>query len=137
MSRPTLRAAERALFALALPCLGLYAAGKGEAWLFERREEARLATATGEGSARLADPSPALRGKGHLRRSTQAGAAWGRLEAPRVGLRALVAEGTDAATLRVAVGHLPRTSFPDEFGNVALAGHRDTVFRPLRDLLPG
>ena len=54
-----------------------------------------------------------------------------------MGLRALVAEGTDAATLRVAVGHLPRTSFPDELGNVALAGHRDTVFRPLRDLLPG
>jgi len=54
-----------------------------------------------------------------------------------LGLDALVAEGVDAATLRVAVGHVPDTAFPDEVGNVALAGHRDTVFRPLRDLQPG
>jgi sortase A len=33
------------------------------------------------------------------------------------------------------VGHLPDTAFPDEVGNVALAGHRDSVFRPLRDLI--
>jgi sortase A len=47
-----------------------------------------------------------------------------------------VAEGVDASTLRVAVGHLPGTAFPDELGNVALAGHRDSVFAPLRDLRP-
>ena len=35
------------------------------------------------------------------------------------------------------MGHLPETAFPDEPGNVALAGHRDSVFRPLQDLLLG
>jgi sortase A len=65
------------------------------------------------------------------------GRAWGRIVIPRLGLDALVAEGIDAATLRVAVGHVPDTAFPDELGNVALAGHRDTVFRPLRELQPG
>ncbi len=69
-----------------------------------------------------------------LRTLARPGRAWGRIEVPRLGLRAFVAEGIDPATLRVAVGHLPDTAFPDELGNVALAGHRDSVFRPLQDL---
>lgn len=136
MPRAVLRSAERALLALALLCFGYYAAGQGQAWLFERREEARLAAASGEGSLGPGDPSPSSSGEG-LRRSAQPGRAWGRIEVPRLGLHALVAEGIDPATLRVAVGHLPGTAFPDELGNVALAGHRDSVFRPLQDLLPG
>jgi len=35
------------------------------------------------------------------------------------------------------VGHLPGTALPGEAGNVALAGHRDGLFRPLRDVRPG
>ncbi len=56
----------------------------------------------------------------------------GRLEIPRLGMQAIVAEGTDSGTLRRAVGHVPMTSLPGEEGNVALAGHRDSFFRPLR-----
>jgi sortase A len=134
VKRPILRAAERTLFASAVLCLGLYAAGTGEAWLFGLREDARLAAASGEGSA-VPGPSPAFRAR--LRYSAEAGHAWGRIEVPRLGLDALVAEGIDPATLRVAVGHIPDTAFPDEIGNVALAGHRDSVFRPLRDLIAG
>ncbi len=40
----------------------------------------------------------------------------------------------DTTTLRRAVGHLPETAFPGEAGNVALAGHRDTIFRGLKGL---
>ena len=29
-------------------------------------------------------------------------------------------------------GHIPGTPLPGEAGNVAIAGHRDTFFRPLR-----
>jgi len=47
-----------------------------------------------------------------------------------------VAEGVDDATLGVAIGHFPGTPFPGEPGNVALAGHRDTVFRALDEVLP-
>ena len=61
----------------------------------------------------------------------------GRLEIPRIGLSAVVAEGDDENTLKVAVGHLPDTPLPWQEGNTALAGHRDTFFRPLRRIQPG
>jgi sortase A len=32
------------------------------------------------------------------------------------------------------VGHIPGTALPGEDGNVGLSGHRDTFFRPLKDL---
>lgn len=63
--------------------------------------------------------------------------AIGRLEIPRIGLSAVVAEGDDEKTLRVAVGHLPDTPLPWEEGNAAFAGHRDTFFRPLRRIQMG
>jgi sortase A len=61
----------------------------------------------------------------------------GRLEIPRLGVEAIVAEGTDSKTLRRAVGHVPTTSLPGEAGNVALAGHRDSFFRPLKSVRVG
>lgn len=61
----------------------------------------------------------------------------GRLEIPRIGLSAIVAEGDDEATLNVAVGHLPDTPLPWHEGNSALAGHRDSFFRPLRRIQIG
>jgi sortase A len=61
----------------------------------------------------------------------------GRLEIPRLGLSAIVAEGDDEDTLKVAVGHLPDTPLPWQDGNTALAGHRDTFFRPLRRIQLG
>jgi sortase A len=58
----------------------------------------------------------------------------GRLEIPRLHLSVIVAEGDDEDTLRVSVGHLPDTPLPWEVGNSALAGHRDTFFRPLKNI---
>jgi len=58
----------------------------------------------------------------------------GRLLIPQLRLTAIVQEGVDAGTLRRAVGHVPGTALPGERGNVALAGHRDTLLRPLRDI---
>lgn len=55
----------------------------------------------------------------------------GRLQAPRVNLSVMVVNGDDEATLKVAAGHLPDTPLPWEFGNSAVAGHRDSFFRPL------
>jgi LPXTG-site transpeptidase (sortase) family protein len=43
-------------------------------------------------------------------------------------------EGTGEGTLGLAVGHIPGTSFPGQPGNVAVAGHRDTLFRSLRKI---
>ena len=65
------------------------------------------------------------------------GAVIGSLDIPRLGLSAAIAEGDDAATLRVAIGHLPDTPLPWEGGNSALAAHRDTFFRPLARIRVG
>ena len=61
----------------------------------------------------------------------------GRLEIPRLGIRAIVREGVDDETLKVAVGHIPGTARPGEIGNIGLAGHRDTFFRALRKIRKG
>ena len=58
----------------------------------------------------------------------------GRLEIPRVQLSVMVVDGDDEATLKVAAGHLPDTPLPWEFGNSAVAGHRDSFFRPLSQI---
>jgi sortase A len=58
----------------------------------------------------------------------------GRLEIPRLKLGVMVREGADEGTLSRAVGHIPGTAMPGNVGNVALAGHRDTFFRALRNI---
>jgi sortase A len=61
----------------------------------------------------------------------------GRLEIPRLGVSVVVMNGDDDQTLALAAGHLPDTPMPWEWGNSAVAAHRDTFFRPLKDLQPG
>jgi sortase A len=64
--------------------------------------------------------------------------AWiARLEAASVALSATVLEGSDDGTLSRAAGHIEDTAFPGERGNIGIAGHRDTVFRPLGRLHAG
>lgn len=63
--------------------------------------------------------------------------ALGRIEIPSIGLSTMVMEGIDSAALRLGVGHIPGTALPGKPGNVALAGHRDTFFRGLRNVHPG
>jgi sortase A len=58
----------------------------------------------------------------------------GRIEISNIGLSAMILEGTDAPTLRRAVGHIPGTPLPGQRGNVAITGHRDTFFRSLRNI---
>lgn len=58
----------------------------------------------------------------------------GRLRIPRLHVSAMVREGVGESTLRVALGHIPGTALPGTPGNVGLAGHRDTLFRPLRQI---
>ena len=49
----------------------------------------------------------------------------------------MVLEGTDSRTLRRAAGHIPGTALPWQPGDVGIAGHRDTFFRPLRKICRG
>jgi sortase A len=61
----------------------------------------------------------------------------GEIQVPRLGLNAIVVQGDSPDSLTRAVGHLSDSALPGEWGNVALAGHRDTFFRPLRDIRLG
>jgi len=60
----------------------------------------------------------------------------GKLEIPRLNVSVMVVEGADTSNLKHAVGHITGTVLPGELGNVGIAGHRDTSFRPLRLVQP-
>ena len=65
------------------------------------------------------------------------GVSIGEIQIPRLGLTAMVVQGESPAILQRAVGHLADTALPGESGNVVLAGHRDTFFRPLKHIRAG
>lgn len=62
------------------------------------------------------------------------GSVLGRVEIKRLNVSAMVREGADAKILSIAVGHVPSTSLPGATGNFAIAAHRDTLFRALKDI---
>jgi LPXTG-site transpeptidase (sortase) family protein len=83
------------------------------------------------------DPSVKMNGiPGDISEPTE-GSLVGRLKIPRLDVSAVVLEGVQPKTLRVAVGHLSGTPLPGEPGNVDVAGHRDTFFRGLRKIQKG
>lgn len=55
--------------------------------------------------------------------------AW--LDIPRLHISTAVLEGDDTLSLRYGAGHVPGTPLPGSAGNVGIAAHRDTIFRPL------
>ena len=65
------------------------------------------------------------------------GGVIGEIQVPRLQLKAIVVQGDSHTILRRAVGHIPGTALPGAAGNVVLAGHRDTFFRPLRNIRVG
>ncbi len=67
-------------------------------------------------------------------KTLETGLLLGRLRISRLKLAVMVREGAGESTLRRAVGHIPGTALPGNLGNVGLAGHRDTFFRPLADV---
>ena len=91
----------------------------------DEREFARLETGT------TASERPSSRGGAPKRAS---GSRVGRLVIPRLNLRTMVREGTGETVLTVAAGHIPETALPGELGNVGVAGHRDTLFRGLKNI---
>ena len=115
--------AQRALFACAVLLLGYCGFALGDAWVFQRRESLDL--------DRLLRDRRATSGSA---RASGTDGLIGRIEIPRLLLSAVVVEGIDKTTLRRAVEHIPGTALPGQPGNVGLAGHRDTFFRPLKDV---
>jgi sortase A len=136
--RRILKWSQRALFACAILLLGYCGFALTDAWLFQRRESRELERLLRERRAASAvAPQPVLAAIPTAVPAAEAGSLIGRIEIPRLLLSVVVVEGVDKTSLRRAVGHIPRTALPGAAGNVGLAGHRDTFFRPLKDVKIG
>ena len=124
-----LRWTQRGLLAGAATLLGYGAFVVVDTWTYQHRAtQALMPLRTGAPAspASLAvSPLPPLVGPDGL---------MGRIDVPRLGVSVAVAEGTDNPTLRHAAGHIAGTGVPGEVGNIGIAAHRDTFFRPLRNI---
>jgi sortase A len=80
------------------------------------------------------------RSTAHRARQVGAGHALARIVIPRIGLKAVVVEGTTSADLEKGPGHYPATALPGLGNTSAIAGHRTTWgawFRHLDELHKG
>lgn len=59
---------------------------------------------------------------------------FGRLEIPRLRLSVIIFEGATADVLQVGAGHVANGGAQTSGENVVIAAHRDTYFRPLRNI---
>jgi sortase A len=130
-----LRWAQRGLFAAGVLMLAYCGFVVLDAWMFQDREDSEFErllaehqTASGQKLQTASAGSPKLSPHAVM------GALIGRIEIRRVGISVMVVEGTGGKTLRRAVGHIPGTSLPGDPGNIGISGHRDTFFRPLRNI---
>ncbi len=65
------------------------------------------------------------------------GTLLGRIDVPRLGVSALILQGSGERWLEQAAGHIPETPLPGDDGNAAIAGHRDSVFSGLKEIRLG
>jgi sortase A len=133
-----LRLLERLLLIVGIACLGYYGYVSAETALYQAYEtrelDAILASAPARPAPEIASVAAAPRP--HPAPVAKAGTTLGRLEIPRLRVSAIVRAGSDARTLRLAVGHIGGTALPGERGNIGLAAHRDTFFRRLGQIRP-
>ena len=120
----------RALIAFGLACLIFYSVVTVHTWRYQRTAKSQV-----EQMVSIERP-PAVRAEmPDVSKPLETGELIGRVDIPRLKLSAAVAEGDDERTLGKAVGHLPDTPLPwDRRGNVALAAHRDGLFRKLEKI---
>jgi sortase A len=136
--RLILRWTQRVLSACAIALLGYCAFVLLDSWYFQNRQSRDLDRLVR--SARIANtpagtPQTSPPAAPQAPPNLTAGDLIGRIEIPRLGLSAVIVEGIGGRDLRRAVGHIPGTPLPGQRGNAAIAGHRDTFFRPLKDVL--
>ncbi len=120
--RLVLRWAQRTLFAAAFLMLAYCGFVVVDTWRFQHQETPNF------------DRPPLVQTSPQPAAAVGSGGLIGRIEIQRLGISVVVAEGTTAHTLRHAAGHIEGTALPGQTGNVGIAGHRDTLFRPLRNI---
>jgi sortase A len=91
---------------------------------------------SGTNSARSGTPSERSP-DGRWMQRVVAGSSFARMAIDRLHVNVAVIEGDSDADLRLGAGHIPYTALPGDSGNVGIAAHRDTFFRPLRNIRKG
>ena len=137
--RFALRGSRWLFLTLAVASLGYVAFSLVDAQVFQADENWRFSLAEKNARQPLAvaesNVPTSFLANGKVRHPAIAlGSVLGRIEIGRIGIAVIIVEGTNGRTLRRAVGHVPGTALPGERGNVAITGHRDTFFRPLRNI---
>jgi sortase A len=105
-----MRILSRILFVLGVLCLATYGFVAVQAHVYQQRMASALESGVSDGDL------------------------LGKLEIPRLNLSVMVMEGVAEKTLRLGGGHIPGTAYPGTPGNSGFAAHRDTFFRPLRNV---
>ncbi|HET7205720.1 MAG TPA: class D sortase [Terriglobales bacterium] len=109
-----------------------------ETWRFERAlKSVTPAASSVEPFHPSPLPAPPESDRASVESAVPKGSSLGQIEISSIGLTAMIEEGDNGRTLRRAVGHIPGTALPGQHGNIVLAGHRDTFFRPLRNIHKG
>jgi len=124
--RQLLKWTQRTMLVAAVSMLGYSGYVLADTWSFQRAElrEFDREMAGRRASATIVYTPP----------RAAAGELIGHMSIQRLGLSVVVMEGTSSATLRHAAGHIVGTAMPGNVGNVGISGHRDTLFRPLRNI---
>jgi sortase A len=133
--RRILRWSKVGFFACAVVTLGYCAFVIVDTHVFQERESRNLQRLLEDQHAKGGDsPQAKLLGPPKIPPASVVSGLIGRIEIARLGLSAIVVEGDDGKTLRRAAGHVPGTALPGQPGNIGITGHRDTFFRPLRNI---
>ncbi|HUK13148.1 MAG TPA: class D sortase [Thermoanaerobaculaceae bacterium] len=118
----------RGLIATAMLCLGTWTAVKVYAFVsFERNQSLLGRLVEQRESGRIPRGLPG--GSGYV--AAPPGSLLGRIDIPRIGVSAMILEGTGERWLEQGAGHVPGTALPASDGNAVIAGHRDSFFRGL------
>lgn len=125
--RPCLRGAQIVLLFFGVAALSYWGFAFADGWAFQRAGDEQLAALL-DASFKAA-PGPRV-----PTQPISVGGLIGRIEIPRLELSVNIAEGVGSKVLRHAAGHVPGTALPGEPGNAGISAHRDTYFRPLRDI---
>ncbi len=122
-----LRWTERGLLVCAAALLGYAGYTMADSWIFERQANKDLEQMLQQSRQGAVESQESAH-------TVQTGSLIGRITVDRLGVSVVVLEGADEPVLARAAGHITGTALPGEPGNVGIAAHRDTFFRPLKDI---
>ena len=120
-----LRFSQSLLVGAGVIALCYFAFAKLDAWVYQANAKRLLDSQIQmQQEKRVSPPQPAAKD----------GDVLGRVEIPRLGISVAVLKGTSSRILRLGAGHIEGTALLGEPGNSGIAGHRDTFFRPLKNI---